>query len=1523
MSHSTDSNSAIVQACRAVLRSRAFLPAIIALVGLNGAALADSLTTTFNGGNDHRGNMFDIEANSDIEISGFEISPRANTNYAIYYREGTWVGNAGSSDGWTLLQTGAINGVALGNPSDFIALDTPLSIDLGTRYSLYITSTNTAVSLNYTDGSQVGAIAAADDFLTIYQGGGLEYPFTNGAGNGGVYQPRIWNGTIYYDLAAGLYWRGQTDGMWTGNNWATDSSGTPAEGQPTIEDDVVFSANGATNQSTTLGEEFEIHSLTVRDQTPVTIGGANTLTITSDGGKGITVKNGANLTISANVEFTGTTGLINVVGTGEMLISGNLSTDEYFQKDGTGMLTLTGTSTIGAGATINGPMTITGANATFTLGEEFGLSVGSAANGSVVVSNGAQLTTRDGDIGVGAIGSVTITGTNSLWSGNFISVGRSSEGNLQILDGGTVSNSRGYVGSSSSGTATVSGTNSLWRNTAGLLIGFGEGGDGTLTVADGGTVESNVIEMGNGGGMGGLNVNGSAAAGRGLIKTAQVLKQGGTATIDFDGGMILPTNHVTDFFSGFASGDITLGAGGLVVDTNSFNIGINVGLDGAGGLIKQGAGTLTLGGNNSFGGDIELNIGTLLISNSTPMGSTGTLKLAGGTTFGATDSTDVYIGNTTALLGDVSLTSVLGSVTFDGEVQLGETTRQITLVQDSIINFEGSVTGSSGLNLIASSSSFQPTVEMSGSASNTYTGLTQVGADVALYIHKDPGAVAINGDLQIDAGGLVIIDHIGTATSMQLSSSSSVTVNGELLFGAFETNISQTIGNLTGSGFITNGNPGEGSFPLALTVNAGTFSGAIREDSGAGAISLTKAGPGTLVLSGTNAYTGGTTIQQGILSVAADNNLGNSTGALTFNGGTLLTTASFATNRSATLNEGGGTIETSAGTELTFQSAIGGGGGLTKIGAGTLILNGNNSYTGNTNVNQGILRLNGTLASESTLVENGAMLTGAGTLLGSLSTSGLTSPGNSPGKLTIGGNFTQTSKGTLRIEIGGTGVGQFDHVAVSGSANLAGALQLVRFEDFQLHPGDRIKFLTADEGVNGTFANVENEFATGTIVSGRVVYSDKDVALVGAQGRFAEVSEIIEEQFPGWIPQLESFGYPSELTPNQMAVARGLDSLVDDVGMNPLIRYLNGRQLLDLPGDFDRIAPEELASIYETTFALSKVQGTNLQRRADDIRSGSNGFSARGLAIQGDVPNYSGNLTPNSSALPPVAEGKETKAVLIPTPDNRWGVFISGTGEWGDVDSDGNGSGYDFRTGGLTFGLDYKVSPNFAVGISAGYANTNADLVDDGRVRVNGGQIGLYATYFTGGYYADFAVSGGYRDYDTKRSALEGTAHGDTDAGQFDLLFGTGYDWKIGALTIGPTATFEYTYLGLDSFDEHGSLAPLHFPDQSGESIRTSLGIKASYDWKVGNVLVKPEIRAAWQHEFGDDDYALDSQFAHAAGNVFTVNGPETGRDSLLLGAGVAIQFNEKVAAYLSYDAQLLRERYEHHAVSGGVRVSF
>jgi uncharacterized protein with beta-barrel porin domain len=570
------------------------------------------------------------------------------------------------------------------------------------------------------------------------------------------------------------------------------------------------------------------------------------------------------------------------------------------------------------------------------------------------------------------------------------------------------------------------------------------------------------------------------------------------------------------------------------------------------------------------------------------------------------------------------------------------------------------------------------------------------------------------------------------------------------------------------------------------------------------------------------------------------------------------------------------------------------GGSLTKVGAGALTLTRDNTYTGSTIVDGGSLIVDGSISSGQTFVNPGGLLGGNGTIGGDLTNDGIVSPGNSPGTLTVAGDYTQTAGGTLRIEIAGTAPGQFDLLSVGGSASLAGTLQLVRLGNFKLHVGDTITFLTADS-VSGTFDTIQNPF-TNTLVLAEIIYLPGSVELVGTQGSFTSVA----------------------CNPNTLAVAKALDSAVGDPRAAGLIQFLDTQPLSALCPELELISPEELAAMFNIGVSLANIQSVNLERRMEDIRAGSTGFSARGFSIDRRVPDFSPGL-----AGPTGPEGKSGPPVMQPTPENRWGIFVTGLGEFTSVDDTSIAPGYNFSTGGLTFGVDYRVSPNFAIGLTGGYAHTNADLVNDGSLDVDGGTIGAYATGFAGGFYIDAAAFGVFNGYDDHRTALLGTASGDTDGRDFNALIAAGYDWKSGGLTVGPTVSYQYTYVEFDGFTEHGSLAPLTFSDQNAHSSRTALGAKASYDWQVGHVVVKPELRASWQHEFGDRDYSIVSRFANGAGNSFTVNGPEIGRDSLLIGAGAAVLLNDRVSVYAYYDGELARTNYISNNVSAGLRVTF
>jgi outer membrane autotransporter protein len=143
----------------------------------------------------------------------------------------------------------------------------------------------------------------------------------------------------------------------------------------------------------------------------------------------------------------------------------------------------------------------------------------------------------------------------------------------------------------------------------------------------------------------------------------------------------------------------------------------------------------------------------------------------------------------------------------------------------------------------------------------------------------------------------------------------------------------------------------------------------------------------------------------------------------------------------------------------------------------------------------------------------------------------------------------------------------------------------------------------------------------------------------------------------------------------------------------------------------------------------------------------------------------------------------------------------------------------------------------------------------------------------------------------------------------------------------GPIASLQYTDINVNSFTEDDtSILALHFPDQDEDSVRGTVGLRWSSDWKLwGRVLLRTESRAVWKHEFNDTAYPIDSRFALSilGSSILTVHGPNTGRDSALVSSGMSVLWNERVSTYAHLDTEYGRKKYDNTSVSAGLRLSF
>ncbi|MFM8984918.1 MAG: autotransporter-associated beta strand repeat-containing protein [Planctomycetia bacterium] len=271
---------------------------------------------------------------------------------------------------------------------------------------------------------------------------------------------------------------------------------------------------------------------------------------------------------------------------------------------------------------------------------------------------------------------------------------------------------------------------------------------------------------------------------------------------------------------------------------------------------------------------------------------------------------------------------------------------------------------------------------------------------------------------------------------------------------------------LTNSGSATGGTVTDGSGSAAgytlhsFTTGTDTFT-ALRNSpatisgniSGTGGILKTSAI--TLVLSGSNTFTGTTTVSAGQLTLSNTFALGRSmfaggAGALSFGGLSAATFGGLAGSSALALSTtAAGAVALSVGANdqtSTYSGILSGAGSLTKIGAGMLSLSGSNTFSGPTTVTGGLLAVDGRLASGVT-VQAGGVLGGSGRVASALAGAGLVAPGNSPGILTAD-SFDPTGGLDLAFEFSGTGAPNYanatssvnDVLRLTGTAPFAASL---------------------------------------------------------------------------------------------------------------------------------------------------------------------------------------------------------------------------------------------------------------------------------------------------------------------------------------------------------------------------------------------------------------------------------------------------------------------------------------------------
>ena len=479
-------------------------------------------------------------------------------------------------------------------------------------------------------------------------------------------------------------------------------------------------------------------------------------------------------------------------------------------------------------------------------------------------------------------------------------------------------------------------------------------------------------------------------------------------------------------------------------------------LVGAAGFTKTGSGTLTLSGgaSNALTGAIAVNAGTLSIADGySHVGLTGVVTVASGATFNFNQNfisanllTNSLSITGTGYGGTYGALHLTGNATASGPITL---TGNTTITHDNNNATLSNTISGSGYNLqLTTLTAGQPGLAINGSIQTGTGSLSVTGAantkgssttSVTTYSVKLGGANTFTGGVTINNGTLLLVNAgalNATAGSENAVTFGSGTTTGNLTLGGNSVVVANLTSNATtaGSPVVQNAATTAATLTVGNAQNlGGTFAGVIQDGlpstGTATALSLKKAGTGTLVLSGANTYSGSTSLAGGTLSITSESSLGTS-GLISFDGGILKYAYAAKTdtlsNRFSTAAGQYYKIDTN-GNNLTYGTALSSSGGkLYKTGAGTLTLS------------------VGTGGTATTLT--GGMTVDAGRLAISDGYSHV----NSTGLVTVASgasflfsqNFISANPFTHALSLSGDGDGSYGALELTGNATVSGPLTL-------------------------------------------------------------------------------------------------------------------------------------------------------------------------------------------------------------------------------------------------------------------------------------------------------------------------------------------------------------------------------------------------------------------------------------------------------------------------------------------------
>lgn len=427
-----------------------------------------------------------------------------------------------------------------------------------------------------------------------------------------------------------------------------------------------------------------------------------------------------------------------------------------------------------------------------------------------------------------------------------------------------------------------------------------------------------------------------------------------------------------------------------------------------------------------------------------------------------------------------------------------------------------------------------------------------------------------------------------------------------------------------------------------------------------------------------------------------------------------------------------------------------------------------------------------------------------------------------------------------------------------------------------------------------------------------------------------------------------------------------IGTLMSYAGDNPSLQSLvnvivdtcaSGRASARLQADCDAVIQAAIDGDASTALALAEilpersikssrlmqqggqVQASNVASRIAALRGGATGVSIGGLSFQINGKTMTGEQLASLVRAGDTGGSAGTEESIF---GSRLGGFITGTLVSGDKSGTELDSGLDFKTRGITGGLDYRFTENLVLGGAVGYMKTDTDLDNDGGyVDSKGISLTAYGTYYTEkGYFVDFSAGYGRNNFDqsrhlgfdlTTQGVVDQDATADYDGKMLTLSLSSGYDFAVNGWTLGPRGSLDYIKTKVDGFaetlsnptsDGGGWASFINETDQKWLTLR--LGGKASYALSTNWGVLSPYAGIDWLHEFKNDSQIITGGLLEDPGStLFSVYTDEPDRNYFQLNLGVSAVFKNGLIGYLNYDTILANDRWDRQSVNLGIRKEF